>query len=92
MVLLALPVLIVAIPWALQHLQLCLAVIAVIALSPFGTVIWSLLPPNLGRPSGQQQQRQKQQRSGGSWQGTEQSQSFWPVEGSLLCLQDEDDV
>ena len=83
MVLLATPILIVAIPWALGHLQLCLAVGAVIALSPFGTVIWTLVPPSLGRPFKQQQQRWRHRSSRVSWPSTERAQPFWPVEVSL---------
>ena len=82
-VLLAVPVLIVAIPWALGHVQLCLAVCAVIALSPFGTVIWTLLPPGLGRPFKEQQQRWRRPRSRVSRPSTERAEPFWPVEVSL---------
>lgn len=76
-ILLATPVLIVAVPWILGHLQLCLAVVAVVALSPFGTVIWSLVPHSLGKPFVQQQRRKQR-----SWQSTRQRAPFWPAEVS----------
>ena len=79
-ILLATPVLIVAVPWILGHLQLCLAVVAVVALSPFGTVIWSLVPHSLGKPFVQQQFEQRRTRR--SWQNTQQRAPFWPAEVS----------
>ena len=83
-VLIALPVLIVAIPWAVTHVQLCLAAAAVLALSPFGTVIWSLVSPNSERPSEQQQQRRS---NPASRKRTDQAQPFWPVEVGLHTFQ-----
>lgn len=86
--LIALPVLIVAIPWAVSHVQLCLAVAAVLALSPFGTVIWSLLSPNSGQPTEQQQQRRPWRSNPASRQSTDRAQPFWPVEVSLHTWHD----
>lgn len=83
----AVPILIVGIPWAVNHLQLLLVVVVVIALSPFGTVICSLVPPSLGKSPARPQQQPHGPRPQAAWQSKETSQPFWPVQVSraLSC-------
>lgn len=73
---------IVGIPWAVNHLQLLLVVLVVTALSPFGTVIWSLMPLSLGKSTARPQQQPQGPRPQAAWQSKKTSQPFWPVEVS----------
>ncbi|CAK0781724.1 hypothetical protein CVIRNUC_005455 [Coccomyxa viridis] len=80
--LVALPVLIVAIPWAVNHVLLCLLVTGTIALSPFGTVLLSMLPSK-GKAWAPQQQRRRQS-SQPPWLRTSRARPFWPAESRLV--------
>lgn len=82
--LVALPVLIVAIPWAVNHVLLCLLVTGTIALSPFGTVLLSMLPSK-GKAWAPQQQRRRQS-SQPPWLRTSRARPFWPAEVRHLSL------